>query len=99
MSLSCYSRITKVETLFVFLFFVDGRFLGTDPATCDELLYVEGDEAYALSLHTTNNQKYFLLVVTSGTQFDIHFYSLTSKLNDLFFFFSLTLSHSHHFFV
>jgi oligopeptidase B len=45
--------------------------LRTDPATCDELLYVEDDEAYALALHTTHNQKYFLLVATSGCSTEI----------------------------
>ncbi len=57
--------------------------IGTDPNVHDELMFTEADEAFSLALHTTTDEKYFILEATSGISNQLLYLPTSNPTGDL----------------
>jgi len=57
--------------------------IGTDPNVHDELMFTEADEAFSLALHTTMDEKFFILEATSGISNQLLYLPTSNPTGDL----------------
>jgi oligopeptidase B len=57
--------------------------IGTDPNVYDELMFTEADESFSLALHTTTDERYFILEATSGISNQLLYLPTSNPTGDL----------------